>query len=290
MEVGTGGRMAYGDTYAFPYVFVVRFTDGLSLEIVVNEDYGSLENARREAEKYPYELGQLPRALRSGIQDVYILKGSFGFGGGLGSIQIHAGSRPEAVRLEAMEEVFLHEGVHASLDVPYGLDAPGWVAAQAADAGFISTYARDFPRREDMAESFPVWVALRYRPDRLTETARRTIEATIPNRLAYFDSLYLDMRPISPTGPTIFASHPLLEGFRNTAKPGTPGMGWIYDAAWPQVYSYALGRWLYFLDDGSPAGFYAYEFELKGWIWGSVDWGWYFDFDRATWERFIPLD
>jgi hypothetical protein len=39
-------------------------------------------------------------------------------------------------------------------------------------------------------------IAVRYRRDRISESLRSTIEATMPNRIEYFDGLGLDMYPI----------------------------------------------------------------------------------------------
>ena len=49
--------------------------------------------------------------------------------------------------------------------------------------------------REDVAESFNAWFAVRHRSDRVAKAMIETIERTIPNRIAYFDSLGLDMYP-----------------------------------------------------------------------------------------------
>ena len=56
---------------------------------------------------------------------------------------------------------------------------------------FISTYARDNPQREDIAESVLPWLAVRYRPERISSTLAAIIVQAIPNRLAYFDALTL---------------------------------------------------------------------------------------------------
>ena len=67
--------------------------------------------------------------------------------------------------------------------------------AQRADGVFISDYARDYPDREDIAESFLTYLAVRYRPERLTDADRAAILTTIPNRLIYFDEQGFDMSP-----------------------------------------------------------------------------------------------
>ena len=95
----------------------------------------------------------------------------------------------------------LPRAAHTSLDAAHRA-APGWLAAQDADPTFISTYARDFPNREDIAESIVPYVAVRFRPDRISGPLRAVIEETIPNRIRYFDSLGLDMHPIDgPQNP-----------------------------------------------------------------------------------------
>ena len=57
-------------------------------------------------------------------------------------------------------------------------------------------YARDHPRREDVAESFGPFFALRHRQERISRSMTRTIEATMPNRIEYFDRLDVDMHPV----------------------------------------------------------------------------------------------
>ena len=75
--------------------------------------------------------------------------------------------------------------------------APDWMAAQESDGNYISTYARDYPQREDIAESFLSYLAVRYRSARISQSYRRTVLETIPNRIAYFDAQFGDMYPIT---------------------------------------------------------------------------------------------
>lgn len=88
----------------------------------------------------------------------------------------------------------MHEAVHTSLDPLYAT-AASWVAAQAADGGSISDYGRDFPDREDLAETFGPYYAARHRPERISAEMKNTIEQAIPSRIVFLDSLALDMRP-----------------------------------------------------------------------------------------------
>ena len=64
------------------------------------------------------------------------------------------------------------------------------------DAAFISNYARDYPVREDIAESYLPYLAIRYRPDRISDSLKIEIEKTIPNRIKYFDNQEFKMYPI----------------------------------------------------------------------------------------------
>ena len=57
----------------------------------------------------------------------------------------------------------------------------------AADGKFISRYAKDNPTREDVSESSTSWFATRKRTDRQPANDVRITEATIPNRMNYFD-------------------------------------------------------------------------------------------------------
>ena len=60
----------------------------------------------------------------------------------------------------------------------------------------ISTYARDNPDREDIAESFLLYLALEYRSDRISQELKNTVLETISNRMDYFGKQNFDMNPI----------------------------------------------------------------------------------------------
>jgi hypothetical protein len=177
------------------FLFDAAFDDGLRAEIQVNPEFG-LAASQLEAERYARVIGRLPTALRVDVETVWIHKGVEPFGGGNNNILIHVGQADLYVADGILEETLVHEAAHTSLDAAHAA-APGWAAAQAADPTFISTYAREFPGREDIAESFVPYLAVRYRSDRISATLRESIERTIPNRIAYFDGLGLDMHPIS---------------------------------------------------------------------------------------------
>ena len=96
-----------------------------------------------------------------------------------------------------LEEALVHEACHTSLDLDHG-NAKGWRVAQKADDEFISTYAKDYPKREDIAESFLTWLVVRHLSDRVSESHAKKILKAIPNRIKYFDEQEFDMYPIVP--------------------------------------------------------------------------------------------
>lgn len=175
------------------FLFRVRYED-TELEFQVNPEFGSREAARMQVDTYAAALGRLPAVFLSRAQKVQINDGYELFGGNWHdrSFLIHAGQGREYIRDGYLEEMFIHEGAHVSLDGAHANSA-GWLAAQIEDGVFISSYARDYPDREDIAESILPYFALRYRPDRLTDHDRAAIVAAMPNRLAYFDQQRLDL-------------------------------------------------------------------------------------------------
>lgn len=175
-------------------LFDARYDDGETIEVQVNPEFDPTE-AHIVAGFYAHAIGQIPAALRTQVETVWIHKGDEVFGGGNQNLLIHIGSiAAQYIRDGFLEEVLLHEAAHTSLD-PQHAAAAGWLAAQRADPESISTYARDNPTREDVAESFGPWFAVRARPERISAQMKAQIEAAIPARLAYLDALALDLRP-----------------------------------------------------------------------------------------------
>ena len=182
------------------YLFEASYDDGLTIEMQVNAEFGSESAAHEQAEKYAIIFGRLPTLLRLDVETSWIHRGVNPFGGGNRNLLIHTGQSDLYVRDGILEETLVHEASHTSLDADHANSA-GWRAAQEADDEFISTYARDFPRREDIAESFLTYLAVRHLADRIPESLAKEIREAIPNRIAYFDSLELDLYPLIPRPP-----------------------------------------------------------------------------------------
>jgi hypothetical protein len=132
----------------------------------------------------------MPSGVRQRVEELWVHRGSFPAGGGNESILIH--TTYALTVWTFIEEIFLHEAAHTTLDYGWGglVSKSAWQAAQQADGRFISDYAKGFPDREDLAESygaFAAWQAWRV-SGRLKEHAR-VIETTIPHRLELFRAL-----------------------------------------------------------------------------------------------------
>ena len=191
------------------YLFEAQFGDR-TVEFQVNPEFGSRAAARRQVDVFAPAIGRLPAVLISSLDEVELNAGEGLVGGNPynRSFLIHADDEAtkHAVREGFLEEVFLHEGAHVSLDLSHA-DSPGWRAAQQADGAFISDYAQDYPDREDVAESILPYFAIRYRSNRFSASERWFMTMTIPNRLVYFDEQQFDMSPYTRAGPVA----PILE-------------------------------------------------------------------------------
>lgn len=173
------------------WLYRASYKGGRVIEVQINQEF-SAAAARKQAERFARIVGQLPHCLRRDVDALWIHGGDKPMGGGNRSLTIHVDQANVLEKKGRLEEVFLHEASHTSLDGDHAKSA-GWQAAQAKDKVAISNYARDFPLREDVAETFPAWYAVRQRRNRLPSAMVKKIEQTVPARLAYFDSLKLEM-------------------------------------------------------------------------------------------------
>lgn len=179
------------------FLFQARFDDGLEIEVQVNSEFQNESSALRVAEKYLPSIGRLPNSLRQDVKTIWIHKGDKPFGGGNNNLLIHDIQGDRYISSFILEETFVHEASHTSLDRNHAKSS-GWVLAQKQDPNFISTYARDNPTREDVAESFLPFLALEYREDRIPIRISSQIRNTIPNRLEYFRGINWDLHPFVP--------------------------------------------------------------------------------------------
>ena len=203
--IGTGSREMYdrrnGGAWINiePYLFYTSFSDGLKTEIQINPEF-TLDEATVEANKYAFLIGQLPTALRKDVQTMWIHKGEEAYGGGNYNLLVHTGMTENYENYDTgvVEETLIHEAAHTSLDAyhyPQRLtNGEGWIEAVNKDGGcYISDYARDYPYRENIAELMPLYVAVKFFPERISNEIRDKILSCSLNRILYLDSLNLDM-------------------------------------------------------------------------------------------------
>ena len=202
MGLVVDGRWAYGDYLA--HVFEATF-DARQVEFEVHSEIGGRAEARAQVDVYALIFGQIPASLMGHLQQVEIHQTG---GHAMQARRYNAGDpNSGAVNINIafvaehnmrqrgfLEEFTLHETVHVSWD-NYHLRAPGWLEAQQNDPGFITLYARDYPDREDLADTAVAWFAVRYRPETISSDQYDVIIETIPNRLAYLDRQNFDMSP-----------------------------------------------------------------------------------------------
>ena len=173
-----------------PFLFKAKFSDDFEIEVQVNSEFENKTNAEKIALIYLEEIGRLPKLFRKNLETVSIHKGYENFGGGNNNFLIHHDNGLELKKYGLLEEIFLHEGVHTSLDSDHSL-SNAWINAQKADNGnFISDYAKQYPKREDLAETLPLCFALKYKRDRLSYDIIRKIEKAIPNRIRYCNGVF----------------------------------------------------------------------------------------------------
>ena len=178
------------------YLFSATYSNGAAIEIQVNPEYGNTAAAREPAAFYAPVIGRIPAALRRDVDAVWIHRGDEAFGGGNRSILIHTGSiADDYIQSGTLEEILAHEAAHTSLDADLSA-APVWVAAQAADGEFISTYAQRNYIGEDVAESLVPYLIVCCGATRAPTGMVDTIRATIPHRLAVFEALGMDLSPM----------------------------------------------------------------------------------------------
>ena len=198
--VGVGSRMVFDRRVnSFitidAFLFNSLYDDGRMVEVQVNPEFGSPEEAQIESNLYSEIIGRLPSVLLNDLETVWIHRGIELFGGGNNNILIHTDQAVIYTNDGVLEETLVHEASHTSLDASHA-SASGWLSAQTEDNTFISTYARDNPIREDIAETFLVYLAIRYRSDRIPALLEQTILETVPNRIDYFDAQAFNVHPI----------------------------------------------------------------------------------------------
>ena len=182
------------------HIYKVNFGDNLSIDFEIYTEF-TLEEAGNIEQKYAPLIGQLGKDLRRNIKSFEFLKGE----------EVASAQRTDDLNYanitfhtdwltlvetrfsgDRTEELLIHESAHLSID-PYVYGQQGWTDAVNLDGNYLSTYAKDNPNSEDIAETFQAYIAVKYFPDRISNSLRDTILSVCLNRFKYFDSLNLDL-------------------------------------------------------------------------------------------------
>ena len=182
------------------HIYKVNFGDNLSIDFEIHTEF-TQEEAGNIEQKYAPLIGQLGKDLRRNIKSFEFLKGE----------EVASAQRTDDLNYanitfhtdwltlvetrfsgDRTEELLIHESAHLSID-PYVYGQQGWTDAVNLDGNYISTYAKDNPNSEDVAETFQAYIAVKYFPDRISNSLRDTILSVCLNRFKYFDSLNLDL-------------------------------------------------------------------------------------------------
>lgn len=174
------------------YVFEAYFKDGAKIKIALDQQFGSREAAERDVSRYVAPLGKLPSLYRKFIRHITVnFDGSdtTAFAEDKGHFfTIYSGNASKRIGTHDLEETFFHEGTHASIQQAY-LESPDWKNAVTRDDAFITKYASS-SRQEDFAESALFAYTIIHHPERLPDSDREKIKATIPNRIEFFRRVF----------------------------------------------------------------------------------------------------
>jgi len=174
------------------YVFNAHFTDGTKVGIALDKDFGSRQAAEEDAMRYTPRLGKLPSLYRQNLRHIVVHKGgadTTAFAEDKGHFfVIYSDNATKRIGTRDLEETFFHEATHASIQTSH-LGGTAWKNARALDNAYITDYAKT-DDQEDFAESALFAYTLIYHPERFPAAERARIEKQIPNRIAFFRSVY----------------------------------------------------------------------------------------------------
>ena len=111
-------RATDSTTSTSAWCFTTQYTDETkTIEINVNAtDWPTQADALAKAEFYAEAIGRLPKFLRKNVKTITMHDGVFGFGGGNDDLLIHTGQGDAYIADGNLDETFLHEACHTSLD------------------------------------------------------------------------------------------------------------------------------------------------------------------------------
>ncbi len=174
------------------FIFTASYRDGSVVQLWAHPDFGSQASARESVEPVARAVGKLPTLMRSRLDHVVVHKGdATAFGESEGHFFIvYSDNVDVRIRNHDLEETVFHESVHATLDSRHLRDSK-WRKAQRADGAFVTEYAASLPKKEDLAESALFAWTMLVHPGRLPQDIEERVREIMPNRLSFFEELFL---------------------------------------------------------------------------------------------------
>ncbi|MEK9558918.1 MAG: hypothetical protein VW175_10920 [Alphaproteobacteria bacterium] len=174
------------------FIFTARYTDGTSVGLWAHTKFKTEAKALKSVAPAAEAIGKLPTFMRKTLDHVVIHRGDeTAFGEGEGHFFVlYSENIKTRIRNHDLEETVFHESVHATLDSRYA-GSKKWLKAQKADGDYITKYAKRLPKKEDMAESaLFAWTMIMH-PGRLPAGVEQRAREIMPNRIAFFEELFL---------------------------------------------------------------------------------------------------
>lgn len=173
------------------YIFEATFSNSKKVEIWCHSSFGNQSAAQEYADKLCSPLGKLPEVQRNMLDHVVIHQGdATAFAETEGHFFVlYSDNMDTRIGNHDLEETVFHESVHASIQAIYENNSV-WTSAQSADNTFITDYAQSLPNLEDMPETALFAYVMIKHPGRLSSDIEEWINKNIPNRLAFFKTLY----------------------------------------------------------------------------------------------------
>ena len=173
------------------YAFRASYSDGTQVSFFAHPDFGSQKAARAVADPVAKAVGKLPTLMRRKLSHVVLHRGdrtAFAESEGHFFVMYSSNIR-DRISTRDLEETVFHESVHATLDAQY-LRTSAWKKAQRADRAYLTGYAKENPKKEDMAEHALIAWAMIQHPGRLPAEVEAAARTRIPARLAFFEALF----------------------------------------------------------------------------------------------------
>jgi hypothetical protein len=192
-------RFEDGPLFKDAFVFEAKFTDGVEINLYIDQGFGSQEAAKTEARRYVDPLGRLPAILRKGVDRLVVHQGgkeTTAFSD-VGLIVMYSENAMQRISTHDLEETIFHESIHAAWDASYAR-CEGWKRAQHADGNFATVYAKSKPGLEDLAETALFAYTILYHPQRLPDEDRMALQQSVPHRIAFIAELFAADESLAP--------------------------------------------------------------------------------------------